>query len=288
MTYPYQAIIEGTPRKIIDVDAEGKYMLDGGERLELHSPKALPIRSRPLKRVAKLRFDGKDWFLDGEDIKIRCIDAQTGRRAGREGRTEEQTILELMRILKAVPAADGHEITGAAWFDERAGRVEGETVKDCEQRKEFLANHGGCETIEPLPPADRFMPVLLTDFGRIKRRRAGNGPHVKFPPSGVTHKAKAAKSVARFENDFSVAIIPQSNGKEKSVTVEPELQDLIKRVINAGGHLPRTKLRKDKSDTYQPEKFLSSEVAKTLIKAKLLGKNKSGRTTVFWAKLSAG
>ena len=211
-----------------------------------------------------------------------------GRRAGREGRTEEQTILELMRILKTVPAADGHEITGAAWFDERAGRVEGETAKDCEQRKEFLADRGGCDTIEPLSPANRLMPVLLTDFGRIKQRRADNGPHRKFSPSGVTHKAKAARPVARFESDYSIAMIPRENGGETPMTIEAELRALVKKIIEAGGNVPRTTLRTGKSDTYQPEKLLMSEVAKVLINASLLGTTKSGRTTVFWAKLSAG
>jgi hypothetical protein len=165
MTYPYQAIIEGIPRKIFDVDAEGKYKLDGGQRLELNSPEPLPIRSRPLKRVAKLTFDGQGWFLDGESAKVCCIDAQMGRRAGREGRTEEQTMLELIRRLDALPLDDRWKIAGVAWFRERAGRVEGETAEDCEQRKEFLANRRGCETIEPLSPADRFKPVFLTDFG---------------------------------------------------------------------------------------------------------------------------
>jgi len=98
---------------------------------------------------------------------------------------------------------------------------------------------------------------------------------------------RPAKPVARFENDYSVAMIPKKSGKETPLTIEPELLALIKKIITAGGNLPRTQLRNGKSDTYQPEKLLMSKAAKALIKAKLLGTNKSGRITVFWAKQRA-
>jgi hypothetical protein len=107
-----------------------------------------------------------------------------------------------------------------------------------------------------------------------------------YPKTEMAEIRKPAKPVARFENNFSVAMIPQKSGKEEPLTIEQELRDLIEKIIGDGGNMPRTKLRSGKSDTYQPEKLLQSKVAKRLIKAGLLGKSKSGRTTVFWAKES--
>jgi hypothetical protein len=398
-------------------------MLDGGQLLELQSSETLPVRSRPLKKVAKLQFDGQGWLLDGKDAKACCVTAQMRRRAGREGRTAEQTMLELKRNLDAVPFEDRWKIVGVAWFGGRAGRVDGETAEDCAERKEFLTNRGGCEEIKPLDPADRFMPVFLTDCGIISHQSAATGLHtmayetiiegqkqtvhgfgehggmvlangqrctferlpggskldifawkllevVRLESLGddlkwngeeslvqwlaveqkkagapmkaledpeffkrcrtmsefrklenkdtvravawfdyddgagglatpiflgsfrlladdVAHVPKATKRIARFENDYSIAMIPQEHGSETPMAIEPELRTLIKTIMEAGGNVPRTTLRNGKSDPYQPEKLLLSKVAKALIRNNLLGTTKSGRTTVFWAKQSA-
>ena len=90
---------------------------------------------------------------------------------------------------------------------------------------------------------------------------------------------------ARYENDFSVAVIYQRKGEPLRLTIEPELRSLVKRIIAAGGNIPRIELRKDKTDTFQPEKLLRSKTAKSLLKAGLLGCQRTGRTTVFWAKI---
>lgn len=95
------------------------------------------------------------------------------------------------------------------------------------------------------------------------------------------------KPRARFENDFSLAVIPQRKGEPLRLTIEPELQSLLKRIIAAGGNIPRTKLRQDKTDTFQPEKLLRSQTAQAVVKAGLLGSQRKGRTTVFWAKSAA-
>ena len=108
------------------------------------------------------------------------------------------------------------------------------------------------------------------------------------PTKHTAAKVRQPKPVARFENEFSVAIIPKRNGQEIPLTIEAELQNLIIKIISGGGNVPRTKLRSGKSDTYQPEKLLVSKIAKQLINARLLGKIKSGRTVVFWAKQHAG
>ena len=90
---------------------------------------------------------------------------------------------------------------------------------------------------------------------------------------------------AQLEKDFSLAVIPQGKGEPLRLAIEPELQSLLKRIVEAGGSLPRTTLRKSKTDTYQPEKLLCSETAKALMKAGLLGRQLTGRTSVFWAKV---
>lgn len=108
-------------------------------------------------------------------------------------------------------------------------------------------------------------------------------------PSAITaaiaqNSSRRSRQVAHFNADFSVAVVPQPKGEPLGLTVEPELQKLVQRIITAGGRLPRTKLRKDKTDSYQPEKLLRSKVARKLVKAGLLGMTKTGRTTVFRAK----
>jgi hypothetical protein len=89
---------------------------------------------------------------------------------------------------------------------------------------------------------------------------------------------------ARLNEDCSVATIPQRRGEARRLGIEPELQALLKRIIAAGGTIPRIKLRQGKTDTFQPEKLLRSQTAQALLKAGLLGSQKNGRTTVFWAK----
>jgi hypothetical protein len=87
-------------------------------------------------------------------------------------------------------------------------------------------------------------------------------------------KVRRPKAVARFENDFTIAVIPQKGGKESRLTVEEELRKLVVEIIQAGENKPRTELRKGKAASWQPEKLLESTTAKALIKARLLGKTK--------------
>ena len=98
---------------------------------------------------------------------------------------------------------------------------------------------------------------------------------------------RSAKPVARFENDFAVAMIPQKNGVETPLTIETELRELIKKIAEAGGRLPLLKLREGKLENYRPDKLLKSQNAQTLLKIGLLGKTRSGRTTTYWVKLSS-
>ena len=112
------------------------------------------------------------------------------------------------------------------------------------------------------------------------------------PRKGQARRLRQQKAVARFENDYKAAVIPsKKNGKELNLSLELELQTLVKEIISAGGKLSRkdaiqkfiTKHGKTNSENYQPEKLLRSKIAKALIKAGLLGTDKV-RTTTFWAK----
>ena len=335
MTTSYTAIIEGKSRKIVGMDADGKYLLAGGEELWIKPLKiSTRARARRLKRISKLTFTGGEWLLDGENLKCRYFDATTkSHESSGEARTEAETTFRLLEVLNGVSDEDRLEINGVAWFDEGFDAIKGETAKMCaviNDDLDALAGVGSHVKRRPLPPAKKFRPVLLTDF-QVSPRYKGQGqganswiqglsavlkPSEQTAPdsladmlekginpylAGVENvpaqptipkrarpkKARQPKPVARFENDFSVALIPQKNGKEKPITIEPELLALIMKIITAGGNMPRTKLRKGKSDSYQPEKLLMSKAAKSLIKAKLLGTNKTGRATVFWAKQRA-
>lgn len=98
------------------------------------------------------------------------------------------------------------------------------------------------------------------------------------------NSAKPPAEFARFENDFNIAAIPGQDGQVSRFTIEQELRNLIKEIVDYGGHKPRTELRKGKPESWQPEKLFNSETAKLLIKAGLLGKRKSGgRTVIYWA-----
>jgi hypothetical protein len=135
-------------------------------------------------------------------------------------------------------------------------------------------------------------PVPADDSSRPPQKRTRDAVQAdginrtKAQPRTMKRRDKP-KPAARFENDFSLAVIPQRKGEPLRLTIEPELQSLLKRIIQAGGSIPRTMLRKDKTDTFQPEKLLRSQTAQTLVKTGLLGSQRNGRTTVFWAKSQA-
>ncbi|HTX21606.1 MAG TPA: hypothetical protein VMD27_07100 [Candidatus Aquilonibacter sp.] len=132
---------------------------------------------------------------------------------------------------------------------------------------------------------NNFDPVVV----KIVPAQPANVPVEAVEPAKKrATKARQPKPVAKFEDDFSIAVIPKKDGTEDLLTIEKELRDLITKIIAAGGRQPRTKLRSGKLDTYQPEKLLKSKIAKSLIKARLLGTSKYGRTTVFWAKQHTG
>jgi len=102
-------------------------------------------------------------------------------------------------------------------------------------------------------------------------------------------RPKLENCKARFENDFTLALIfHRKNGDPHRLAIQPELRSLLKLIIDSGGSIPRAelckKLRQKESDNYQPEKLLLSTTAQTLITARLLGADRNGRTSVYWAK----
>jgi hypothetical protein len=138
-------------------------------------------------------------------------------------------------------------------------------------------------------PAPHSVAVLVNEgIGSRPARSSDAAPKAVKATEDMAAKMRRTPPVARFENDFTIAVIPQKGGTESRVTVEEELRKLVSEIIHAGGNKPRTQLRKGKSSSWQPEKLLESKTAKRLIKAKLLGKNeRSGRTVVYWARETA-
>ncbi|MEI6195148.1 MAG: hypothetical protein WCS42_12545 [Verrucomicrobiota bacterium] len=270
MTASYATIIEGKSRDIIGMDADGKYLLNSDEKLWIKPFKKGEIaRSRTLKKVSKLTFTDGEWLLDGKSLKAQIITARMERHNSGEIHTVMRTLDWLYEVL---PEKGNPKINGVAWFQEGSKRFEGETAEDCAVRQDFLDSFHGADKFvvkPPLPPAKEFRPVLLSDFCITSHQHLPKLPR---------------KPVARFENNYTVALIPRKDGKETAMTIEPELLGFLRKIFASGGIVPRTKLRNEISDNYQPEKLLMSKVAKALIKAKLVGSNKSGRTTVYWAK----
>jgi len=103
-----------------------------------------------------------------------------------------------------------------------------------------------------------------------------------IPKQTRSIKKHQPKPVARFENDYGIAIIPGKKGIERRLTIERELQSFIKTIIAAGGSLSRLKLREGKPENYRPEKMLDSKNAKVILRKGLIRKERSGRTTTYW------
>ena len=74
MTTPYKAIVQKQSRTITGMDADGKYCLDGNEKLEITPLEPETFKAFTLREVAKLTFTGGRWLLDEIDILGRWLD----------------------------------------------------------------------------------------------------------------------------------------------------------------------------------------------------------------------
>jgi hypothetical protein len=284
MAYPYKTTVSGKSITITGMDSDGKYLLDGGEKLWIKPLKRETFRALTLKKISKLTHVNDEWLLDGKNQKIRIVDAITRRHeSSGKAHTEMCSLDRLREELDALSVKDGAGVRGmvkgVALFAEHFDRVDGETAETCAVMNDDLAALTTADTHVkrlPLPPAKAFRPVLLTDY-QIQQARQ---PHKKT-------KTRRPKLVARFENDYTVAVIPQKSGKETPLTIETELQEFIKKIVKAGGKLPLTKLREGKPTNYRPDKMLNSQNARALLKTGLFGKTRSGRTSTYWAKQTA-
>jgi hypothetical protein len=301
--YPYRAVICG--EEYIVNGWRGSHLLTNkGEFVFSQLFEDNTIYSARILEVSLVRSDGDDeWLINGHNRHL-----LQSMPAG--GRFACITYDENLRVYR-------EQICAAAWIQTNSAvhltslldslLETWKTVSQPIEVKKFLSPNGQLvrgigNTISYFTTfKDWGNPIWLTKFHPAAKNNLDPAEMKKLPaqPAGVpvkavkstkhkTAKVRQPKPVARFENEFSVAIIPKRNGQEIPLTIEAELQNLIKKIIAGGGNVPRTKLRSGKSDTYQPEKLLVSKIAKQLINARLLGKNKSGRTTVFWAKQRAG
>jgi hypothetical protein len=149
-------------------------------------------------------------------------------------------------------------------------------------------------------------PIWLTEFHPIAAKNS-NLAEIEITPAKLvnvpvkairpakskTTKVRQPKPLARFEKDYTIAVIPPKKiGKEFNWNIESELWTLVKEIVAAGGRLSRQdaikqftiKHGKGNSENYQPEKLLQSKTAKALIKAGLIGTDKLARTSTFWVK----
>jgi hypothetical protein len=311
--YPYRAVICGEEHFVEGWNG-GNLITRKGEFVFSRLHGDYPIQSARLLEVALLQLDEKgEWILNGHNLNSLQFFLPGGKRF------YDITNDEDMRVYK-------DEIHAVAWIQtDGEGNITDlldtilffwkSAARDIKNAayvysiKENTKASAIAKIVAGLAvglssfgkSAQRSNPIWLTKFHPAAENNLDPAEIKKLPaqPANVPAKAvkptkhkatrvRQPKPVARFENEFSVAIIPKRNGQEIPLTIEAELQDLIKKIMASGGNVPRTKLRSGKSDTYQPEKLLVSKIAKELIKARLLGKNKSGRTTVFWAKQRAG
>jgi hypothetical protein len=311
--YPYRAVICGEEH-IVKGWRSGNLITDKGEFVFslLHGDDN--IFSTRLLEIAMLQRDRNgEWLLNGHNLNNLQFFLPGGKRF------YDITNDEDMRVYK-------NEIQAVAWIQtDGEGNITdlldtilffwktaARDIKNAAQIYSIKENTKATAIVKIAASlavglssfgksAMRSNPIWLTKFHLAAKDNLDRAKVEIVPaqPANVPVKAvkptkhKAAKvrklkPVARFEKEFSVAIISKKDGKEIALTIEPELQALVKKIVDAGGNLPRTTLRSGKSDTYQPEKLLKSKIAQSLIKAGLLGTNKSGRTTVFWAKQRAG
>jgi hypothetical protein len=306
--YPYRAVICGEEH-IVKEWRSGNLITDKGEFIcsQLHG--GYPLQLTRLLEVAVLKLDESgEWLLNGRNLKSLQSLMPTGSRlySITDGEVLRVHKVEVHAVawVQANSAGDITELLDMILdFWKRASlpvKEKKEPEKFSMIFQEFAINLQGL-TAYTKAFAGWSVPIWLTEFHpaakgnldpagmKIVPAQPANVPVKTVKPTKYkAAKARKLKLVARFEKEFSVAIISKKDGKEIPLTIEPELQALVKKIVDAGGNLPRTTLRSGKSDTYQPEKLLKSEVAKSLIKAGLLGTNKSGRTTVFWAKQRTG
>jgi hypothetical protein len=183
MPYPYNAIIKEKSRVITGMDADGKYCLDGNEKLEITPFEPETFRAFTLREVAKLTFTGGRWLLDERDITGRWFDGleKAGGVAGRmdsAAMTEMRTVHSLRQTLEGLSPEARTKIKGVAWFDEGFDKIEGETAESCKRQEDFLnGRDGGGYEIPPKPPAEEYRPVLLADF-HVSPQSTGDGQHV--------------------------------------------------------------------------------------------------------------
>ena len=254
--FPYRAVICGE-KHIVKGWRGRKLITNNGGFFVRHIYGDWQIQAHRLFEVAVIQPDGNgDWLLNGKPLSLLKSLPMGARLADIPGdenlRVYEERICAVawfqIALLKSV--TEFLDKLTNFWkqasqpADEKASL--GETV--------LLGLH---EIFEWKSVAGAWSkPVWLTEFRPVARRKLERAELKTIPAQPATAaigtvkpvKQKAAelhrpKPVARFESDFSVAIIPGNAGNEIALTIEPELQALVKRIVDAGGNLPRTRLR---------------------------------------------
>jgi hypothetical protein len=302
--YPYLAVICGEEHAVKGW-RDGNLLTGKGEFVfnPLHGDRS--IESARLVEVALLQLDEKgEWLLNGHHLKMLEYLPAGNRLSGITSREDLRLHKGEIHAVAWVQAENAEDIIRLldTILDSWKTASQPDKIKEMfstpyHQATIGLGNFVSDFTVfkdwgDPIW-LTKFQPVAKTNQN-LDRLEMASADSAKVPVKALkptkhkANKTRQPKQVARFEDDFSIAVIPQKGRADVLLTIENELRDLIKKIVAAGGRQPRTKLRSDKLDTYQPEKLLKSKIAKSLTKAGLLGTSKAGRTTVFWAKPHAG
>lgn len=281
--YPYRAVILGEEHIVKGWSGENLFT-DRGQFV--FRPFAKNGRSNwppecRLLEVATVQPAGMgEWLLNGHRLSVLQF-RSSGKRL--LGVTQDEDL----RIYK-------QEIRAVAWYLAVSGgsqTAELDIVLDDWRRaeaKEAIKPDAGqiLSRLNSLFFMGWSPPIWLTGLESVPAQPVNvQGENIK--PSKVKTQIHPPKTIARFENDFTIAVIPRKNGKVSRLTVEEELRKLVKEIVQAGGNKPRTELRRGKSPSWQPDKLLTSKTATELMKVRLLGKEKNGRTVIYSACESA-
>lgn len=139
-------------------------------------------------------------------------------------------------------------------------------------------------------------PVWLTSFqiAEMAEDVCSSTPHGQKPTASPI--PRPAKSHARFESEYSIAVIHDGSGNKATKAVPRGLRKMIQEIMKSNGQITRqlliNRLRPagmNQKSNYQPDKlFKSSKIAQALQKVGLIGKNKeSGNEVIYWAKIES-
>jgi len=164
------------------------------------------------------------------------------------------------------------------------GGIHGRDLKRIKWRADFFAEGAAAPrsiflaSCEPCCPSDTDAVTL--GLVAVQANSPALSPTSKEPREKVKKRRHKV-----FSAEFTTATLSGRNGKLRYFELEPEQTKLVKRIYDEPGHrIARTKLIAAKVAGTQPEKAFKRGVLKVLWRARVIGKEPSGRRTSYWVK----